>query len=206
MKKQTGIITSITILIISLSMYASSSCHAQERKFKYDVMRNGKVIGKIDFVEMISGQKKFLSMTSDVKTRFILAFSDETAETAAFDNGVMVYSSFYQKQTGSGTANKSTIAAGKNYKLTDDGVTKVITLDPIRYNMLLLYTTIPEMITKVYSANFQKHLDIKKLEDNRYRLTMPDGKFNYYTYKNGICTKVEIVRKLFTLLFVLKEE
>lgn len=168
-------------------------------------MRNGKVIGKINFVEMISGQKKFLSMTSDVKTRFILAFSDDTAETAAYDNGVMVYSSFYQKQTGSGTANKTTIAAGKEYKLTDDGVSKVTRLDPIRYNMLLLYTTMPEGITKVYSANSQKHLDIKKIEENKYRLTMPDGKFNYYTYKNGICTNVEIVRKLFTLHFVLRE-
>jgi hypothetical protein len=171
----------------------------------YDVMRNGKVIGKITFVEMVSGQKKFLSMTSDVKTRFIFAFSDDTAETAAYDNGIMVYSSFYQKQTGSGTATKTTIASGKNYKLTDAGVSKVTSFDPIRYNMLLLYTTKPEAISKVYSANFQKHLDIKKMEDNRYRLTMPDGKFNYYTYKNGICTKVEIVRTLFTLQFVLRE-
>jgi hypothetical protein len=168
-------------------------------------MRNGKVIGKITFVEMVSGQKKFLSMTSDVKTRFIFAFSDDTAETAAYDNGVMVYSSFYQKQTGSGIANKTTIATGKEYKLTDDGVSTVTKFDPIRYNMLLLYTTIPQAVSKVYSANFQKHLDIKKMEDNRYRLTMPDGKFNYYTYKNGICSRVEIVRKLFTLQFVLKE-
>lgn len=171
----------------------------------YDVMRNGKVIGKISFVEMISGQKKFLSMTSDVKTKFIFAFSDDTAETAAYDNGVMVYSSFYQKQTGSGTANKTTIATGKDYKLTDDGKSTVASIEPIRYNMLLLYTTIPEGISKVYSANSQKHLDIKKMPDNRYRLTLPDGKFNYYTYKNGICTKVEIVRSLFTLHFVLRE-
>jgi hypothetical protein len=168
-------------------------------------MRNGKVIGKINFIEMISGQKKFLSMTSDVKTRFILAFSDDTAETAAYDNGVMVYSSFYQKQTGSGTATKTTIAAGKDYKLTDDGKSKLAKFDPIRYNMLLLYTTVPEAISKVYSANFQKHLDIEKMEENKYRLTMPDGKYNYYTYKNGVCTKVEIVRSLFTLQFVLKE-
>jgi hypothetical protein len=168
-------------------------------------MRNGKVIGKITFIEMISGQRKFLSMTSDVKTRFIFAFSDDTSETAAYDNGIMVYSSFYQKQTGSGTSTKTTIATGKNYKLTDDDKSTITSLQPIRYNMLLLYTTIPEAISKVYSANYQKHLDIKKVEENKYRLTMPDGKFNYYTYKNGICTKVEIVRSLFTLEFVLRE-
>ncbi len=168
-------------------------------------MRNGKVIGKINFVELIQGQKKFLSMTSDVKTRYILPFSDETSETAAYENGVMIYSSFHQKQTGSGVTNKSTIASGKSYKLTDNGKIKLESMPPIRYNMLLLYTDIPVGITKVYSANSQKMLDIKKMEENKYRLTMPDGKFNYYTYKNGICTKVEIVRTLFTLQFVLRE-
>ena len=178
---------------------------AQERKLVYDVMRNGKVIGNINFVELVSGQKKFLSMTSDVKTRFIFAFSDNTAETAAYDGGVMVYSSFYQNQTGSAIDNKTTIASGKFYKLTDDGKTKLIDLSPIRYNMLLLYTDIPDTVTKVYSANFQKHLDIKKVAENKYRLTMPDGKFNYYTYKNGVCTDVEIVRSLFTLHFVLRD-
>ena len=192
------------LIFLFYAIVVKSSC-GQERKLFYDVVRNGKIIGNINFVELISGQKKFLSMTSDVKTRFIFAFSDNTAETAAYDDGIMVYSSFYQNQTGSAIDNKTTIASGKFYKLTDDGETKLIGLSPIRYNMLLLYTDIPDTVNKVYSANFQKHLDIKKIEENKYRLTMPDGKFNYYTYKNGVCTDVEIVRSLFTLHFVLRE-
>lgn len=193
----------ILFLIFSICMINISS-YAQERKLMYDVMRNGKIIGNISFVELVSGQKKFLSMTSDVKTRFIFAFSDNTSETAGYENGIMVYSSFYQKQTGSGVSNKTTIAAGKDYKLTSDGVSTLTSFDPIRYNMLLLYTTMPEGIDKVYSGNFQKHLDIKKLGENKYRLTLPDGKYNDYTYKNGICTMVEIVRSLVSLQFVLR--
>lgn len=169
-------------------------------------MRNGKIIGNINFVELVKGEKKFISMTSNVKTRYIFSFSDNTSETAGYDNGIMIYSSFYQKQTGSGVSNKTTIASGKFYKVTDDGESKLINLSPIRYNMLLLYTTIPEAITKVYSASFQKLLDINKIEENKYRLTLPDGKYNYYTYKNGVCTKVEIVRTLVSLQFVLREK
>ena len=178
---------------------------AQERKLIYDVVRKEKIIGKIDFVETVQGNKKFLSMTSDVKTKYIFAFSDNTSETAAYVDGVMMYSSFYQKQTGSGTTNKYTIASGNAYKLTDGAVETLKDISPIRYNMLLLYTDIPVAIDKVYSANFQQMLSIKKMEDNRYRLTLPDGKYNYYTYKNGVCTMVEIVRTLFTLQFVLRE-
>lgn len=178
--------------------------NAQERKLVYDVTRNGKIIGNINFIELINGDKKFISMTSDVKTRYIFSFTDNTSETAAYDQGIMVYSSFYQKQTGSGEKNKTTIASGKFYKVTDAGESKLISMSPIRYNMLLLYTNIPEAINKVYSANFQGLLDIKKLAPDKYRVVMPDGKYNDYTYKNGICTKVEIVRTLVSLQFVLR--
>src|SRR5580765_5336118 len=114
----------ILSILFTLSLYLMPAS-AQERKLVYDVIRKEKVIGKIDFVEMVQGNKKFLSMTSDVKTRYIFAFSDNTAETAAYIDGVMMYSSFYQKQTGSGTTNKYTIASGKDYTLTDDGVSTV---------------------------------------------------------------------------------
>ncbi len=177
---------------------------AQQRKLIYDVMRNGKIIGAINFVELVQGQKKFLSMTSDVKTRYIVSFSDNTSETAAYDDGIMVYSSYYQKQTGSSTTNKTTIATGQSYKLTDNGVAKIIDQSPIKYNMLMLYTNIPATVTKVYSANYQKLLDLKKISENKYRLTLPDGSYNYYNYNNGICSKVEVERNLFTLQFVLR--
>lgn len=199
-------LTKYILIFLFTTCIFQVSTFSQERKLVYDVMRNGKVIGKINFTELIQEQKKFLSMTSDVKTRYVFAFSDETSETAGFDKGIMVYSSFHQKQTGSNETTKATIASGKQYKLTDNGKSKLVSLPPIRYNMLLLYTDIPKTISKVYSANFQKMLDIKKIEENKYRLTLPDGKFNYYTYTNGLCTKVEIVRSLFTLQFVLKEK
>ena len=118
----------------------------------------------------------------------------------------MVYSSFYEKKTGSGKADKTTIASGTSYKLVDDGVSKLISCNPIRYNMLLLYTNIPEAINKVYFDNFQKHLDIKKVEANKYRLILPDGNYNYYTYRNGVCSKVDVERTFFTLQFVLREK
>ena len=104
----------ILILLFIMGLYYPSA-NAQERKLMYDVMRNGKIIGNISFVEFISGQKKFISMTSDVKTRYIFAFSDNTSETAGYEDGIMMYSSFYQKQTGSGTTNKSTIKQNKKY-------------------------------------------------------------------------------------------
>jgi hypothetical protein len=195
----------ILLLLFTACIFPTPG-YAQERKLVYDVMKDGNIIGEIIFLELIKDQRKILSLTSDVKTRFIFCFSDHAEEAASFEDGVMVYSSFYQKQNGSDKAHKKTIASGNSYKLIDDGASKLISCSPIRYNMLLLYTNIPESIYKVYSDNFQKLLDIKKVGENKYRLTLPDGNYNYYTYRNGVCNRVDIERTFFNVHFVLREK
>lgn len=145
-------------------------------------------------------------MTSNVETTLLLTFKDHTVETAAFDKGIMIYSSFYQKQTASDEVNKTATLSGKQYKVTVNGESKLIKLAPVRYNTLLLYTTEPKNFNKVYSGSLQKMVDIKKISANKYRLLLPDEKFNDYTYKNGTCIKVEIVRSIGTIQFVLREQ
>ena len=179
---------------------------AQERKLVYDVIRNGKVIGEINFIEMTQGPRKFLSMNSNVETTVIIPITDHTAETAGFDKGIMVYSSFYQKQTGSQEVKKTMTVAGKKYKVIVNGESKLVNLPPIRYNTLMLYTTEPAKISKVYSGNFQTMVDIKKVAENKYRLLLPDGKYNEYTYRNGVCVMVDVVRSMGSVQFVLRQK
>lgn len=192
--------------ILLVTTFIFRPAFTQERKLVYDVVRNGKIIGKIVFLELLKDGKRMLSFTSDVKTKFIFSFSDYAAETASFENGIMIYSSFYQRQNGSDKAKKMTVASGQFYKLIDNGVSKLISCSPIRYNMLLLYVYVPEKINKVYSDNYQKLLDIQKVESNKYKLSLPDGNYNYYTYNDNVCTKVDIERTFFAIQFVLRNK
>ena len=203
--KKSGAGTKSFWLFLFVIVMLQVNLKAQERKLIYEVIRKGEVIGTINFEVQIKGNKTMLLMRSNVKTRFIFSFSDYCEEAATYEEGVMVYSSFYQKQNGSDKANKITMACSDSYKLIDDGVTKVLRSAPIRYNMLLLYCAVPENITKVYSDNYQKLLDLKKTGEHTYRLTLPDGNYNYYTYSGGVCSKVVIERPLFTLQFVLRD-
>src|SRR5436190_21108705 len=75
------------------NIFQASIC-AQERKLIYDVVRNGNIIGSVIFVELNKDQKRFLRLTSDVKTRFIFSFSDHSEEATTYEDGIMVYSSF----------------------------------------------------------------------------------------------------------------
>ncbi len=192
------------IVFIILSFHLTPK--AQERKLVYDVIRKGNVIGTINFVEQIKDKKRFLLFQSDVKTKYIFSYADYCEEAATYEDGVMVYSSFYQKQNGSDKAYKKTIASGNNYTLTDDGTSKMLRCNPIRYNMLLLYCLIPENVTQVYSDKYQRMLDLKKIDEYQYRLSLPDGNYNYYTYSNSICSKVVVERTFFTINFVLRNK
>lgn len=194
----------LLLILFSFSIFNYST--AQERKLVYDVIRNGKIIGEINFTEFTQGQKKFLTMKSNVETTVIIPIKDHTVETAGFDKGAMVYSSFYQDQTGSDEVNKTTKLSGKVYKVTANGESRSVALPTIRYNTLMLYTSEPNKINKVFSGNFQTLVDVKKMADNKYRLLLPDGKYNDYTYKNGVCIMVEIVRSMGTVQFVLRDQ
>ena len=70
----------------------------------------------------------------------------------------------------------------------------------------MLYTTMPAKINKVFSGNFQKMVDIQKIAENKFRLLLPDEKYNDYTYKNGVCVLVDIVRSMGTVQFKLREQ
>lgn len=192
-------------LIFLCEILLLPSLFAQERQLIYDVLRNGNKIGKIVFIELNNGQRKFLSFTSEVKTSFIFSFYDHTKETSTFENGMVVEASLCQKQTGSGKTNSYLEVEGKVYKYIEDGSSKMISRFPIYYTTLLLYIKPPANITQVYSQKFQKFLSIKKISENKYRLTSPDGNYNDYTYNNGTCSKVDIVRRLFNIEFVLRE-
>ena len=212
MKKNSGFSKKISIRIKYIVLLLFSACifqapaYAQERKLIYDVLRNGNIIGKIIFIELNIDQRKFLSFNSDIKTNFILSFSDRTTETSTFENEIMVYSSLYQKQTGSNKINSIIEASGNMYKFINGGISKIIYSYPIYYNTPLLYVKPPENIYKVYSQKFKKLLDIKKVEENKYRLSLPDGNYNYYIYKKGLCTRVDIERAFFTVQFLLREK
>jgi hypothetical protein len=212
MKKITGFFKKFRLRAkyISLLVFTGLIFHttilAQQRKLIYDVIRNGNIIGNIIFTEFIKEQRKFLSFNSNIKTSFIFSFSDETTETTTFENEIMVRSSFNQKQTGPGKTNTVVEGSGNVYKVIDGNISKIIYASPIYYSTLLLYIKPPENIYKVYSQKFQKLLDIKKVTENKFRLTLPDGNHNYYTYKNGVCSKVDIEQTFFTVQFVLREK
>ena len=180
------------------------SINAQEKKLEYDIKRNGSVVGNINFIQGIAGNRTVLTMESEVNTRFIFNFKAKAKEEVIYDNGIMTWSSIFRKLNGNVKIDKKTKANGNAYTIYKGSKTETLNNFPIRYNMLSVYVTEPVNITKVYSDNFQQQIDIQKIAEHHYKIKFPDGNYNEYFYTNGVCSKIQIHHSLYSATIELK--
>ena len=175
------------LLLLLMSLFA----FPQFTKLEYSIKRKGSEIGTMSFSQYYSGNKTMFKMESEIKTRFIFLITAKVLEEAVYENGIMIWSTVYQKLNSNERVNKKTKLMGRNYVVTKGQQSETISSYPIQFNMVCLYISEPLRISKVYSDNFQQFLDIQTLGDHHYKITFPDGNYNEYYYTNGLCSKVE---------------
>ena len=191
------------ILFLTIILMQSLQCHSQARSLSYEILRNGNKVGTLNFTQSVISGMNYLQLESDVKTRFIFTFTAHSKEEAIYSNGILLRSSIFRQMNGREKANKQhqvlnnqyVIHVGKNSAITQNY--------PITYNMLSLYTIEPININKVYSDNFETFIAIQKVEMHKYRISLPDGNYNYYYYKDGILNMVEVHHSLYSATIVL---
>jgi len=201
-KKYLPFVAAILLLIILLIF--STNSYSQNKTFNYQIIRNGDKVGSLLFSETSTDDLDYLKMESDVKTRLIFTFTAHASEEAVYNNGILLRSSIYRRLNGTEKANKQHEATGNRQYLIRTGKTSEFTKTyPITYNMLSLYSKEPENISKVYSDNFQTFLAIEKAASHKYKITLPDGNYNYYYYKNGILNLVEVHHTFYSANIIL---
>jgi len=173
-----------------------SSVFAQQSKF--NIKRNGEIIGQMYFQQKEEGENTYLTITSKVHTRFLFKINVETEDQAHFKNGRLLTSNVNRIVNGNPKEAKKTSWLNNAYQLkTGD---KISTLNqPINYNMMLLYVKEPVNISEIYSDNFQCFIPIQKNGTHQYRINLPDGNYNDYHFENGICKLVVVNHSLYTI-------
>jgi len=201
-KKYLSFVAAILLLVILLIF--STDSYSQNKTFNYQIIRNGDKVGSLLFSETSTGDLDYLKMESDVKTRLIFTFTAHASEEAVYNNGILLRSSIYRRLNGTEKANKQHEVTGNRQYLIRTGKTSEFTKTyPITYNMLSLYSKEPENISKVYSDNFQTFLAIEKAASHKYKITLPDGNYNYYYYKDGILNLVEVHHSFYSANIIL---
>lgn len=164
---------------------------AQEKDLDYTIKRNGSKVGKMTVKEIKDGGKISLRLQSDIKTSFIFTFTAKGIEEAQYDNGILVYSSVYQKLNGGEKVNKQIRFVNDEYIIRNNGKEEKLGNVKIYYNLVCIYNHEPLGTALIFSDKYQKFLDISKIEDHHYKIKFPDGSTNEYWFENGVCKKIE---------------
>ena len=192
------IISEIAKLTVLFFLFTINS-QAQEKTVNYNVLRNGTVIGQMQFSQKTNNNDVFLKISSEVKTRLIFGIDIKTEEGSHFKNGKLISSYVKRHVNGKEKANKTTQLIDSGYKTLAENKKGQIKQNYIDYNLMLLYSKEPVSENQVYSDSFQQFLVIKKTNTHSYRIVLPDGNYNDYHFLNGVCQKVELHHSLFTI-------
>jgi hypothetical protein len=192
-----GIALSFILLMSVLPGYS------QKKSLNFQILRSGNKVGTLHFSETSFGGTDSLKVESNVRTKLVSNFIGYGREYAIFSNGILLQSSIYRQLNGDEKANKQHRADNGQYIISNKKNSKVMKTYPINYNMLSLYSREPENIDHVYSDNYETFLAIQKTDAHKYKITLPDGNYNYYYYKDGVLNLVEVHHSLYTANIVL---
>lgn len=186
-----------------LCVFVFCKLTAQNVSHVYKVMYGSDSVGAMQLSVKKAGNDTEIKMTSAVTVKFIFSIRVTSMEEASFVNGRLFSSKAYRSVNGNEKINNKTWAAGNLYKTYGSNKTGYINSSQIDYNLLTLYVKEPSGINTVYSDNFQQFLKIEKTADHVYKIQLPDGNYNYYFFKDGICNKVEAHHSFYTIKMIL---
>ena len=193
-----------TLAVFAGLLFLSFTTKELEQKIEYKVIFHGDSVGNMLVYKNKTGDNVSLKMVSNVQTRFIVKVKVKAEEVSSFKNGKLIYSNVSRIVNGKEKAAKQTKATGNTYQATSFGKPVAVENKPIDYNMSMLYCEEPLNKQTVYSDNFQKFLDIEKISLHKYKIVMPDGNYNYYTFQNGICQTAELHHSFYTIYIQLR--
>jgi hypothetical protein len=193
------------VLMVAAALILVMITKGQEKNLSYTIKRNGSKIGIMQVKEIKDGKTISLRLQSDVKTSFIFTFSAKGIEEARYDNGILVYSSVYQRLNGSEKVNKQIRFANDSYIINNKGREERLYNVKIYYNLVCIYNHEPNTTSLIFSDKHQKFLPIQKIEDHHYRIRFPDGSANEYWFENGTCKRIEIDHTLYSAVMELSQ-
>jgi hypothetical protein len=173
--------------------------YAQDELYTYTISRNGNAIGNMQLAKKTIGVDTYLSIKSEVKTRFIMGINVKTIDQARYNGGQLIYSNVSRTVNGKEKEAKKTMLVNNRYEIQSGKNSPRLFGGPITYNMMMLYLKEPAGISRVYSDNFQQFILVNKLTTHSYRLNLPDGNYNDYHFQNGICSRVLIHHSLYDI-------
>ncbi|WP_242085612.1 DUF6134 family protein [Aestuariivivens sediminis] len=168
----------------------------------FKVVRNSKVIGKINISCRTQNDSTTYVLESQIKAKYILAFHIKGKETTIFKNDILIYSSVFRKINNKVKSNHSIIYKNNRYFLDKSGQQEALQFNEIHRNLVTLYVTEPKNTHSIYVDNETRMIRVKAIGEGKYKVSFSNSNYNIFHYENGRCVKVEANSSLFNVTLI----
>lgn len=186
-----------------LFLLAGSVSAPQHQQLQYAITNGGKTVGYLRLLCQEKGALQFISMHGQVAITTLLTIQVNAKEEALFEEGVLQWSTTRREVNGKEKADKSTRLVDPGYELQSGTDKKKLDSARIKSTIMSMYLNEPADGDYVYSDNHQCFLKVEATATHQYKITMPEGGYNLYTFENGVCTRVDVHHTLYRLSFIL---
>lgn len=185
-------------LIISLVSLLSVKNEEHFQQAHYHVIKGSKVVGHMWCSKLEKNGVVEYTTESNVNISLLVDISIYNKIQSSFINGVLQDGSMQRKVNGKQKSNTHIAWNKDKYLITTTEDSDELKLKIYFTTGCLMYVE-PENLKEIYSENFRQFISVKQVAPHKYAIQLPDGKENYYTYKNGICVEVEVPTPLATV-------
>lgn len=190
------------VLVFALTLTITAM--AQVKKMNYSIIQGNGQVGTLTLVKKDSAGITQLQMESAASKRILFAITIYEKQQTILQNGHIKYSMVLRKVNGNIKSNKSIQFKEGHYVLLKNGKETVTPFSALKQNQLTMYYEKPADSSEIYSDQFERKIPVKKIKEGEYKIDLPDGNTNYYSYKNGILTRLKLKHTFFSAEFILK--
>ena len=169
----------------------------------YDVYVAGQHSGMLTVVAQKSNSSLSIHSEANISVAFTKAIAILEAQ---YQNGYLHKASVVQRVNNKIRENSEVTREGAYYRVDIKGEESIIFKKEVPYSVALLYHVEPKGRNTVFSERYGLACALKEIEPNKYELQLPTGKKAYYTYTNGICTRMQTRQMMMDVRFELADK
>lgn len=177
---------------------------ANNQVLKYEVVRNGKVIGHMESSRHDHDAVSEYHTESSVEVSIVVQLSIYTKVTGVFSHGQLVTGTALRKVNNSTRVNTKINYQKDRYVIDDEGQRTELR-EKINYSSACLMHVEPKGLSRIFSESYKRFIPIREVRQHYYELQLPDGNKNFYSYADGICIGAEVNTNLSKAFFRIKK-
>lgn len=163
-----------------------------ETVLKFDIVRNGRVLGSLEANRTVSGTKTNYKSFTEINTRLIRRIKVDYKYDVVFDDGQLKKADVRIKVNDRLHAKTLTKWKNSGYRVVENQEEVTTVTDEIDHSTILLYFEEPIKINSTYSEQDASFNSIVPLENHTYKKINSKGRENIYHYENGVLKKIEV--------------